>query len=158
MNRKHKRSKTRRQVVRVWTCAQARAALPYIGSVMRSLREHWLNTQRHEGRRRRLAAKPGRPDRGSIIAQEEADRDAGQARERFNEAYEELEKIEVYCIDPLQGVGVLPFVHEEKLAWLIYDLFAGDDLHHWRYHDDPLEMRRPIREIEEESSAADLAV
>lgn len=158
MKRKHKRSKTKRQVVRVWTYPQATQALPYISSVMRSLREHWLDAQHHEARGRKLAEQAGRPDRATLVAQEEAAQDARRARERFNEAYEELQNIEVYCLDPNQGMGVIPFIQDEKLAWLIYDLFDGNKLNHWRFHDDSLEMRRPIREVEDSQSATDLAV
>jgi hypothetical protein len=125
---------------------------------MQSLREHWLDAQRHELRARRLAEKRGRPDRATILAQEQETWEGQQAKERFNEAYQELQDIEVFCLDPNQGVGVIPFVHDEKLAWLIYDLFAGDELRHWRYHDDPLEMRRPIAEALEGPGDKALAV
>ncbi len=158
MNRKHKKSKAKRQVVRVWTYPQAQGALPYIGSVMRSLREHWLEAQRHEAAVKRLGGKPGRPDRTALLALEEEGREAREARDRFNEAYQELQDIEVFCIDPNQGVAVVPFVHDDKLAWLIYDLFAGDGFQNWRYHDDPLEQRRPIAEALQGPAAGEFIV
>jgi hypothetical protein len=147
MNHKHKRSKKKRQVIRVWTYPQAQRALPYITSVMRSLREHYLEAKSQEARENRLTRRPGRPDRQVLLDQEESAREGHRARERFNEAFQELQNIEVYCLDPNQGVSVLPFVHDDKLAWLIYDLFDGGAFQHWRYHDDPLEKRRPIREV-----------
>jgi hypothetical protein len=147
MNHKKKRSKTKRRVLRVWTYPQAEKALPYVTSVMQSLREHWLEAQRHEARARRVTAQPGRPDRTQLIAQEEALADGQRAKERFNEAYQELQNIEVFCVDPVQGVGVIPFVQDEKLAWLIYDLFEPKAFRHWRYHEDPLDKRRPITEV-----------
>jgi hypothetical protein len=146
MNHKPKKSRRKPQVIRVWTYPQAKSALPYITSVMHSLREHWLDAQRQEVHIKQLARQPGRLDRAALVANETAQDESQRAKNRFNEAYEELQNIEVFCIDPNQGVGVIPFVHDEKLAWLIYDMFAPDDLHHWRYHDDPLEMRRPIAE------------
>ena len=159
MNRKHKRSKRRKEIIRVWTYPQAQKALPYISSVMRSLREHWLEAQRQDARARKLAGQPGRPDRQAILARETATEEGNRAKERFNEAYQELQTIEVYCLDPNQGVGVIAFVHDDKLAWLIYDLFAREPLQHWRYHDDPLEQRRPIAAaLEEGPETKSLAV
>lgn len=147
MSHKNKRPKTKRRVVRAWTFPQAEKALPYITSVMRSLREHWLEGQRYEVDAKRLASEAGRPDRANLIAHEEAVREGQRAKDRFNEAYQELRNIEVFCLDPVQGVGVVPFVHHEKLAWLVYDLFEPEAYRHWRYHEDPLEERRPIAEI-----------
>jgi hypothetical protein len=144
MKRKNKRSKRRKEVIRVWTYPQAQKALPYIGSVMRSLREHWLEAQQHDARAMKIDRQPGRPDRQAILDREMAAEESRRAKDRFNEAYHELQQIEVYCLDPNQGVGVIPFVHDDKLAWLIYDLFDGEPLQHWRYHDDPLDLRRPI--------------
>jgi hypothetical protein len=117
---------------------------------MRSLREHWLDAQRHEAHGKYLARQPGRPNRATLVDQEETRNEAERAKERFNEAYQELQNIEVFCVDPNQGVAVLPFVREDNLAWLIYDLFAADEFRHWRFHEDPLEKRRPIAEILEE--------
>lgn len=144
-----KKTKRKKKVVRVWTLPQAQRALPYVTAVMRSLREHWLDSQRHRLQDRRLAAKPGRPDRDRILAQQAAAREAGLAKERFNEAYQELQAIEVYCLDPVQGLAALPFVQDDRLAWLLFDLFDADGYKNWRFHDDPLEKRRPIREAEE---------
>jgi hypothetical protein len=150
MNHKHKKFRRKPKIIRVWTYAQAQDALPYITSVMRSLREHWLDAQRHEARAKHLASQPGRPDRAILVEQEETHNESQRAKERFNEAYQELQNIEVFCVDPNQGVAVVPFVREDKLAWLIYDLFAADQFRHWRFHEDPLEQRRPIAEIKEE--------
>jgi hypothetical protein len=158
MNYKKKRRKAKRRVIRVWTYPQAEKALPYVTSVMRSLREHWLEAKRHEARARRLAAQSGRHGRAALIAHEEAVAEAQRAKERFNDAYRELQNIEVYCVDPVQGVGVIPFVHQEKLAWLIYDLFAPDAFHHWRYHEDPLEERRPVAEVTEGPALGGIAI
>jgi hypothetical protein len=158
MNHKHKRRKRKRQVIRVWTYPQARRALPYITPIMRSLREHWLDAQRHDVQGRKLARRAGRPDRATLLAQEDTAQEAREAKDRFNEAYEELQQIEVYCIDPNQGVAVLPFVQDDKLAWLIYDLFASEEFHHWRFHDDPLEQRRPIAEALASPAGEDVVI
>jgi hypothetical protein len=158
MNRKHKKSKRRKKVIRVWTYPQAKNGLPYITSVMRSLREHWLDAQRHDLASKRLTEQPGRHDRQTILDREEALHEGGRAKERFNQAFQELQAIEVYCIDPNQGMAVIPFVHDDRLAWLIYDLFTPKELEHWRYHDDPLELRRPIAEALEDPGPNQMAV
>ncbi len=157
MSNKHKKSRRKAKIIRVWTYPQAKSALPYITSVMRSLREHWLDARRHEMRARQLERQPGRSDRTALLAQEETRAEGQRAKDQFNEAYQELQNIEIYCVDPNQGVAVVPFVREEKLAWLIYDLFETDGFRHWRFHEDPLEQRRPIAEIQE-GPATGLAV
>ena len=42
MKRNRKGSKQRRQTIQVWTYDQARQVLPYVESIMRSLRERQL--------------------------------------------------------------------------------------------------------------------
>ena len=36
------------------------------------------------------------------------------------------------------------FKREKKLSWFIFDLFDEQPLCHWRYQDDPVDVRRPI--------------
>jgi hypothetical protein len=150
MKRNQKKATRRQQALQVWTRTQADAALPYITSVMRSLREHKLEAQAQQRRAAKLAGRPGRPDRGSLIAFEEA-RTAGQKQqEQFDTALHELHSLDVYCLDPLAGLALIPFVHDKQLAWFVYDLFAPEALHAWRFHSDPLEMRRPMEELDKE--------
>jgi hypothetical protein len=113
---------------------------------MSSLREHWLATQGHDRRARQLASLPGRPDRNRLLA-EQAETDAARtAKERFEAAAEELHELDIFCTDPIRGEAVIPFVHDDQLAWFIFDLFAPDDIHTWRFHTDPIDTRRPIAE------------
>src|SRR5262249_37875624 len=144
MNRKRKETKRRRQAVQVWTYSQAQAALPYVASIMKSLREHQLNAQRYQVEARRLADKPGRPSRETLIAQEEAARNEHAAEQQFQDTLEELQRLDVFCLDALAGQALIPFVHDDQLAWYVYDLFDETPLRFWRYHTDPLEMRRPL--------------
>jgi hypothetical protein len=146
MKRNQKESKQRRQMLQVWTRDQAIAALPYIASVLRSLREHKLEAQTHQLTAHRLAERPGRPARDSLIAQEEALREARKAEERFQEALDELQALDLYCLDPIAGQALVPFVQDDQLAWYIFDLFDTDPLRFWRFHSDPLEMRRPLND------------
>src|SRR5947209_1319106 len=122
MNRNRKGSKRRRVKVPVWTLVQAQDVMPYLTSVMRSVREHQLEAQRHDLTARRLAHQPGRLNRDALIAHEEAVRDGQAATEQFQSALGELETLGIYCLDPIQGEALIPFVHEEQLAWYVFDL------------------------------------
>ncbi len=153
MSRKQKGSKASRQPIQVWSFAQATAALPYIASVMKSLREHRLEAQQHRLTAARLAARPGRPDRAALIAQQEAADEAHRADERFQQALDELQVLDVYCLDPVAGQALIPFVHEDQLAWYVCDLFDSTPLQFWRYHSDSLETRRPLTEIPDAPAA-----
>jgi hypothetical protein len=147
MKRNQNGAKRRRQTLQVWSLAQARTALPYFTSVMRSLREHKLEAQAQHRRAEKLANRPGRPDRGSLIALEDA-RAAGQkAQQGFDSALHELHSLDVYCVDPIEGLALIPFIHDKQLAWFVYDLFAPEALRSWRYHSDPLDTRRPMDEL-----------
>ncbi len=150
MKRNQKGAKRQRRQIRVWTLEQARTALPYLSSVLRSLREHRLEAVTQHRNAERLARRPGRPDRDSLIAHAESVRSADQADERFREALAELEALDIYLLDPLAGQALIPFVHEENLAWYVYDAFDPEPLRYWRYHSDPLDTRRPIADIEQE--------
>jgi hypothetical protein len=148
MKRNQKESKQRRQILQVWSHDQARAALPYIASVLRSLREHKLEAQTHQLTASRLADRPGRPDRETLIAHEEALKAAQKAENQFQEALDELQTLDVYCLDPIGGQALVPFVHDDQLAWYVYDLFDAEPLRFWRFHSDPLEMRRPLDDMQ----------
>jgi len=147
MKRNSKERKRRKVSVRAWSHEEARRALPYITSVMGSLREHWLEAQSHDRTVRHLAAMPGRPDRNRIIYQADEGRLGDEALDRLQAAEEELVAIDVYCTNPVRGEGVIPFVHDKQLAWFIYDLFDPTDLRFWRYHNDPADTRRPVAEV-----------
>jgi hypothetical protein len=147
MNRNHKKAKQDKDSIQVWTYVQAKQVLPFLASVMRSVREHRLEALRHGLRARRLARRPGRPNRTTLIAQEENLRGARQAHDRYHEALEELQELGIYCVDPLQGAALVPFLHEQQLAWFVYDLFDSEPFRFWRYHTDALETRRLIAEV-----------
>lgn len=147
MNRNRKGPQRRSQTLRVWTYDEAVHALPYVTSLMSSLRESWTTAQAHDRRARRLTEQPGRPDRDRILAEKDETELANAAKERFNDVADELHRLDIFCIDPLRGEGVIPFVHNDQLAWFIYDLFAPETLAHWRFHEDPLDQRRPVAEL-----------
>ena len=46
--------------------------------------------------------------------------------------------------NPTRGQALIPFVHQEQLAWYIFDLFDPKLFRFWRYQTDPEDTRRPI--------------
>ena len=146
MNR-DKKDTGREKAVQIWTYPQALAAVPYIASVMRSLRETWLEARSLERRLKLLAERPGRPNRTALVAQAEAVRAAARAEQAHDDAAQELRDVGILCIDPHRGEALLPCVHQHMLAWIVFDLFAEPPLRSWRYHSDPAETERPITEL-----------
>ncbi|HZT83146.1 MAG TPA: DUF2203 family protein [Gemmataceae bacterium] len=144
MKRNRKGAARRRRTLRAWDYDHARAAVPYLTSILRSLRELYLEAAFHSREASRLADRPGRPDRHALIAREEALQAAAEARRRFDEALTEMEALDVFCLDPVKGQALIPFVHDNELAWYVLDLFDKEPLRFWRYHTDPLETRRPV--------------
>ena len=144
MKQNHRRSRQRQQSIQLWTYSQAVGAVPYLRSIVSSLREHRLAGLSQHLTACRLAERPGRPNRSAIIAREEALREARLADERFQETLEELGILDVYCLDPVDGLAMVPFTHDRQLAWFIFDLHDTVPFRHWRYQEDPLETRRPI--------------
>jgi hypothetical protein len=145
------RSKRRQQTIHVWTYEQARQAQPYVASILRSLREAYLDARIHERARKRLAQRPGRPTRVDLIDQDEAGRGAERGYARLQEVLQELQELDLYSLDPLGGVALIPVLHDNQLAWLVFELFADDPLRFWRFHKDSLDTRRPVAEMLGES-------
>lgn len=144
MKRNRNGAKRRQPTIQPWTYDQARGVLPYLRSIVRSLREHRIEAQTRQAQADRLASRPGRPDRNTLIAQEEAHRFAREAEDRFDDALDELHVLDVYCLDPIRGEALIPFVQDEQLAWYVFDLFDDEPFRSWRFHSDPLETRRPL--------------
>jgi len=146
MNRNRKGTKARRQTIQPWTYEQARRVLPYLRSIVRSVRENRLEVLTEHRRVRRLKDQPGRPNRTLLLETELAEKSAREADDRFQGALEELHTLDIFCLDPVRGEAIVPFVHNDQLAWYIFDLFDDEPFRFWRYHSDPLEQRRPIAE------------
>jgi hypothetical protein len=145
MKNRRKKAATKEHTFRVWTHAQAAAALPYLTSVLKSVREQYLQGRSHRARAQQLRNRPGRPNRQALLELEAAVREAESAEARFDDDLKELWQLNVYCLDPAQGVALIPFAHpDEQLAWFVFDLFDPDKLSSWRFHADPLETRRPL--------------
>jgi hypothetical protein len=146
MNR-NKGAKKRRQTIPVWTYEQARKAVPYLTSVMQTVREYRIEAKRHYRKARQLAHAPGRPDRAALMAHQDSLHEGRRANDRFHEALNELHAMGVYCLDPVRGESLVPFAHGQQLAWFVFDMFDPDPLRFWRFHSDPLDKRRPIGEL-----------
>jgi hypothetical protein len=113
----------RHRYIRVWTCAQAVAVLPYVASILRSLREHRLDALRHHLTAKRLADQPGRPRRDTLIAQEDAVRQADRADAEYQRTLAELEWLGIRCLDPLACRAIVTASRAGERVECMYDLF-----------------------------------
>ncbi|HWY85582.1 MAG TPA: hypothetical protein VNX28_02600 [Gemmataceae bacterium] len=147
MKRKRKQKRPQLRTISLWNYPRAHKALPYLRSVTQSLRDHWLEVQGKRLAVARLSRQHGRPDRAALLAGASAAAQKAQAEDRFADALNELVDIDVYLLDPVRGLAFIPFQKEQELAWFVFDLFESDDLKTWRFHKDPLDMRRPIAEV-----------
>jgi hypothetical protein len=128
----------------LWSYDAALRAVPYLRAVVRSLREHWLDFQSLRRQIQRLDSRPGRPDRQTLIRRTLAVKELDQAHIELEETFQELKAIDVYCVDPVQGLAMIPFGKGDEVAWYVFDLFAPQGVEAWRFHGDPLETRRPL--------------
>ena len=152
MNPNQKGAKKNQKGLRLWNHTRALAALPYVRSILRSLREHRLEVQQQRHNAHRLADRPGRPDRAALVAHQDALQESQRADLRYEEALKELQNLGITCLDPVKGHALFPFVHKKRLAWFLFDLFEAEPLHFWRYQDDPEDVRRPVNVSEEDTS------
>lgn len=141
-----KRSKGRRSshTLRLWAFEEAQAAVKYIASVVRSVREHHLAMQAKRRELQALADNPGRPGRQTLIAEQDARRDMGYSEQEYQSALDELQELDIQSLDPAQGTALVPFVHDDQLAWYIFDVFDNQPIRAWRYQSDPDETRRRL--------------
>lgn len=146
MRRKHHQEGRTSIPLRLWTYAEAVHAVPYLRSIVGSLREQWLAVRQARAEVRRLDARSGRPDRHALILRAEADRQAELAELRLQETLNELTALGVMCLDPAKGLALIPFAHGPDLAWFVFDLFAPRGVEAWRLQADPLETRRDLSE------------
>jgi hypothetical protein len=141
-----KQSKRRPDSVtpRPWTFEEAQAAVPYFSSLARSLREHYLEMLAKRREVQKLTKRHGRPDRKAMIEEQEARRHLQKAEQDYQDALQELSELDVQLLHPGQGMVLVPFVHDDQLAWYIFDLFDSQPIRSWRYQSDREETRRPL--------------
>lgn len=157
MKRRHRNKKRPMRMIRLWTHTEAEKALPYLRSVVGSLREHWLTAQCSKRTASLLDARPGASKRERILATQRAREDGDRAEMHFQDALAELSSLDVFLIDPVRGLALIPFRKDEDLAWFIYDQFEQNGLVGWRMHEDPLEQRRPLALLDESVAPSDPA-
>ena len=101
---------------RLWALKEAQAAVPYLSSLARSLREHYLEVLAKRREVQLLTERHGRPIRTALIAQQEARRDLHEAEQDYQSALEELSELNVHPVDPGQGMALVPFVQDNQPA------------------------------------------
>src|SRR5205823_10351774 len=106
--------------------------------------EHYLQLLSHRRELQALAGQSGRPDRKTLIAEQEIRRALHHTESEYQHALDELETLDVQPLDPSQGTALVPFVHDDQLAWYIFDLFDTQPIRSWRYQSDPDETRRKL--------------
>jgi hypothetical protein len=143
--------------LQLWTYSGARKLVPYLRSLVQSLRDGWLELRQAEEQVRRIEARPGRADRDSLIRLEDARRDIARADARIREVLAEMHALSVYNLDPAGGYAFVPFVQGDDLAWFIFDLFDPRGLVGWRMHTDPPSSQRPLTELPASETAGEFA-
>lgn len=144
-NRKEKTNRLR--ALRLWDWNEVLNAVPYLHSVIGSLREHWLEVLAAERQLDRLP-KTGPEKRDQIIARQTGQDERQRAQTKFDDALEELNAVDVFLLDAVQGLALIPFRKEDDLAWYVFDHFAADGVIGWRYHHDPIEECRSLKLLE----------
>jgi Uncharacterized conserved protein (DUF2203) len=112
----------------IWTYAEARAVLPYVASIMGSLREHRLDLLRHRLSSHRLATKPGRPTLDTLLDREEAAREEGRAGAEYEKTLAELEWLGIRCLDSAAGLAIFTVYESGYLREYVFDLFDSQPL------------------------------
>jgi hypothetical protein len=143
MKRRRRTKRGTLRAIRLWSYPDAAKALPYLRSITNSLRDHWLELQSKQLAARRLSD-VRKPSRHQRIALAETQSDLSSAEDNFETALAELMEHDVFLLDPVQGLSLIPFQEKEELAWYVFDLFDENGLMTWRYHKDPIETRRPV--------------
>jgi len=141
MNTRRERSKGMRALL-LWDRNDAIKAIPYLHSVIGSLREHWLEIRIAQRQLDRLADRPA--TRQHLIEQGARRNELDRAQRRFDDALDELHQVDAYLVDPVCGMAFLPSRMGDDLAWYVFDQFTPSGLIGWRYHDDPIDVCRPL--------------
>lgn len=144
MKPRRDRSDNRMRVMNLWIWSDVVKAIPYLHSVVGSLREHWLDVLTAQKDLDKSAAREGLANRQQLLDDKALESDRVRAQEKFDDAIEELTKIDVFLLDPVRGLALIPFRKEDDLGWYIFDHFAKRGVIGWRLHDDPIDRCRPL--------------
>lgn len=143
--------------LRMWKYPDALKAVPYLRSLVQSLRDEWLQMRQALQTVDRAKARPGRPNRDILILLDETQRDVERAEARLEEIVNEMLALSAYCVDPGAGLAVIPFLRGQELAWYVFDLFDPQGIVAWRLYSDPLETRRPLAELDTPAPVSEMA-
>jgi hypothetical protein len=155
MKPRRKRS-GRMQVMRLWDWSEVTKAVPYIRSVIASLREHWLEVLNFQSQLDRSAKRKAPAKRQQLLEKETRQDERRRAQAKFDDALEELNRVDAFLLDPVKGLALIPFRKEDDRAWYVFDHFASRGLIGWRHDNDPIEACRPLSLLHE--AAVDDAV
>jgi len=153
MKRRKVRSK-RMQIMHLWTRSDAVKAVPYLRSIIASLRECYLEVMNAERQVKLANQKKSATRLQQILDQEKRDDDLERARTKFNDALDELTKVGVFLLEPVHGFALIPFRKGDDLAWYVFDLFATSGLVGWRNHSDPIDACRDMSSLDEAVAVA----
>src|SRR6185312_7372980 len=103
-----------------------------------------LTVQRHIDR---AASKHGLPKRQDIIATQAHQEERNRAQAKFDDALGELNQIDVFLLDAVRGLALIPFRKEDDLAWYVFDHFTPRGIIGWRFHNDPMDECRPLENV-----------
>jgi hypothetical protein len=136
------------QVLSLWSWKDVVKAIPYLHSIIDSLREHWLDILTVQRDIDKAAARPGLASRQQIIEDQAHLEDRHRAQGKFDDALEELTKIDVFLLDPVRGLAMIPFRKEDEMAWYVFDHYSSRGVIGWRLHNDPIDECRPLEVTE----------
>ena len=134
----------RMHVMHLWSWDEVVKAIPYMTSIVGSLREHWLDVLTAERAIDKAADQHGPATRKQMIDQQTHQDEKQRAQVKFDDALEELTKMDVFLLDPIRGLALIPHRHDDELAWYIFDHFTPRGCIGWRYHSDPMDQCRPL--------------
>ncbi len=147
-----KRKSKRVRVMRLWDWKEAKGAIPYLRSILASLREHWLDARSAQITLDRHISDSSPRSTQKLLREKACQDELSRSQDKFDTALEELAQIDAYLLDPVNGVALMPFRMKDDLAWYYIDLFEPEVFAGWRFHDDPLDVCRPIELVQDLSS------
>lgn len=141
---KRRERNERMRVMHLWDWSEVVKAVPYLHSVIGSLREHWLDVLTVQRHLDRAAAQPGLAKRQQMIEMQGHQDERQRAQAKFDDALGELNEIDVFLLDPVRGLALIPFRKEDDLAWYVFDHHSSRGVIGWRFHNDPMDECRPL--------------
>ncbi len=142
MKPRKERSK-RMRVLHLWSWSEVARAVSYLRSVTASLREHYLEVLTAQRKLDQTAKDKAPAKRARLIETTRLTDERQRAQTKFDEALAELNRVDVFLLDPVQGLALIPFRKGDDLAWYVFDHFAPGVVG-WRFHADPIEERREL--------------